>query len=274
MTLSSVMTSSSTMIFDIPELVGEIIKRTSDPITYRNCLLVNREWYRIGKEFRPQKRIEFLVHREYQDSKGVTHKYTRWPNGKFHGAEELYRDQELIGQLHWNDGLRMGLGWNKLSNGENWIPLVNNRSEGNGFMDATNGVNVTFQYEKGNRKKIRYYHQERLAAEDIWNSPVNFTRLLYSGQRMVREENHLYGELHGVHDQKLYLHGYEQPWYTNWVWALILILSFSLLLYVVIKTKQLYLPLLYLSVVLLIFYAPLLGALYRGARIRLGYEQP
>src|SRR3990167_6740580 len=262
------------MIFDIPELVGEIIKRVDDPLTYRNCLLVCREWNSIGKEFRSQKRNEFLVRREYRDSKGITHKYTRWPNGKFHGNEESYRDQELIGRQHWNEGERLGLNWNKLSSGSTWTPMVNNKASGLGFMDGTNGVSATLQYEKGNKKLVRYYHHERLAAEDVWNSSVNFTRFIYSGQQVVQEENRLYGELHGIHNNKLYLHGYEQSWYNMWGWAIIILLVFLLLIWIVAKTGRFLPILIYVGLALLLFYSPLIAAIYRGSRIRFGYEQP
>lgn len=263
------------MIFDIPELVGEIIKRVDDPMTYRNCLLVCREWNKIGQEFRSQKRKEFLVRREYKDIENITHKSTHCPNGKFHGPEETYSDQTLIGQQNWDEGRRIGLNWSKFPDGIAYTPHVNDREYGIGFSDYGFSATVV-QYDKGHTKTIRHYLHGKLLSEEIWNSPINFTRIFYSDQQVVGEENYLCGKPHGVHNGKLYLHGYEQPWYTMGGSTIIVLISFLIILVLTAKTGGpiLILVLIFTVLLLLYYFSSFISALGRGLRIRLGYEHP
>ena len=78
-------------IFNIPEMIFEIMKQIDDPSTFLSSLQVNKEWYAEGKRLIQQKKTEFIKHiYELSRDNSFLHVISSYPNRTKHGEERVF----------------------------------------------------------------------------------------------------------------------------------------------------------------------------------------
>lgn len=235
----------------IPEMVGEIISRIDDPKAFLSALRVCKEWYHLGKEFIAQKKIEFLRKRRYRDCDGFDHYPLVWPNGSYHGKEEIYDGDILRATREWEDGRLNGWSYYYDNDGTiiKQIPWVEGKRHGRQESKKENGY-IAYKYWQDGRPTTKEVYDAlvTLKARNEYSSPRTFVHYeADSFGQLQRQGVYVNKEKHGLYLENgskcLYIHGVKQPWYTGDVRGILLTVAvigfFAVIIFKAIRDRSL-----------------------------------
>lgn len=257
------------MIFDIPELIEEIIQRIDTPQAFLTALRINKEWYEIGKAWIARKKQEFLRLQKYTDKNGLYHQLYTWPNGKPHGEEKIYNDDELLITRQWKNGLLHGI---EREYDHDYItrtfPWEYGTLHGKAYRFEKNGAYVEVLFEHGNPKQRDFFDaNENLKYRDVYSSKQSLTRWKMNGNGILVKDgvyvkNRKHGAFREMGKDVLYLHGEKQ---TTWTEAFYLCIAIFAVLFIFgVRSWNSWL---YIISLLSILILPLLIAFYRGVKV-------
>jgi antitoxin component YwqK of YwqJK toxin-antitoxin module len=265
-------------IFQIPDMIEEVIKNINDPKTFLSALRVNKEWYNIGKNYVDLKKKEFIKEKEFKDKNGFIHIVETFPNGIKNGKEIIYDGNDVVVERTWIKNKLEGIEKRYDENGKLYrhIPWINNIRQGNEIR-YSKGLKKIIKWNKNKRIEKEKYNTNNLVGLDEYSGEKTCVRYKINNGNKIRDGVYINNQKHGVYNENgidvLYLHGVPQLWYTKDKWEILsylfLGLIFIVLLYKSYKQWS-FKPILSNSIIVTaaisIIILPLIYAMYRGSK--------
>jgi hypothetical protein len=272
-------------LFQIPDLVDEVIKRIDDPNTFLSALLVNKEWYQLGKSHIPKKKIEFIKQKKFVDRRGYTHLIQTYPNGIKNGVEKIYDDNILVVERTWKENKLNGTETRYESgNIYRTIPWVNDVREGDEirYTDKYGGNKlkckkiVHWKNNKRNKKDVYNQHNQLIGYDNFTGEKTAQRYKVFTNGTDTFDGIYINNEKHGVYKENgmdvLYLHGVPQLWYTTDKYEMFIYLGLGLLLLILIyksyrqgSLSPIMSNIVFVSTAFTIIILPIAYAMYRGS---------